>query len=289
MQKMLKLLGVPAHVIDSELKDIRQELDGNKRRLNWKKKAEWVAKDPFLAATILPEAILKPFEWCPTKLVETGFQTEWLRYMDVGYDRNNDRITYPIRDLYGNLAGVSGGAAVSGQYPKYKVYQGQHKDPDSGRMIPSDYGKWFDETYPDYEFHNHHYLWNYDQVYPKMFFGREVNPSIILVEGFKACLWLLQCGFLNTVALMGSSLSDRQASLLQRVQVNIILFLDQDWAGRRATRKIGRKLRTTQQGVFIAQYPYAEECQPDHLSPAEVTASIQGAQTYPQWEKELRQ
>lgn len=288
MQKLLKLLGLPQHVIDAELRDIRQELDDNKKRLKWKKRAEWVSKDPFLAETILPESILKPFEWCPTKLVDLGFQTEWLKYMDIGFDRNNNRITYPIRDLYGNLAGISGGSVIAGQEPKYKVYQGQHKDPETNRMVPSDYGRWFDESYPDYEFHNHHYLWNFDQVYPRLFFGLEKQPCLIVVEGFKACLWLLQCGYLNTVALMGSALSDRQSSLLHRLRVNIVLFLDQDYAGRRATRRIAKKLRTTQQGVFIAQYPYAEDCQPDDLVPVEVAASIAGAQTYPQWEKEQR-
>lgn len=288
MPKMLRLLGVPRHVIDDELKDIRQELDENKKRLGWRKRAELVTKDPFLSDVLLPESILKPFEWCPVKLVEAGFQSEWLKYMDIGFDRSNNRITYPIRDVYGNLAGIAGGAVIAGTYPKYKVYQGGHKDPETGKWVTSDFGQWFDESFPDYTFSNHNYLWNFDQVYPRLFFGREKNPYLILVEGYKAALWVLQCGFLNTVALMGSSLSDRQASLLHRLQVNIVLFLDNDQAGRRATRKIARKLRTTQQGVFIAQYPYADDCQPDGLVPAEVTASIQGAQTYPQWEKETR-
>ena len=282
MQKLLRLLGLPSQVVDAELHDIRDEIEDNKKRLHWKKRAAWAVKDPFLAPTILPEVTLKPYEWCPSKLVECGFDAKWLEYVGVGFDRGNNRITYPIRDLYGNLAGISGGSTFAGQYPKYKVYQGRRKDPQTGRMIPSDYGIWFDEKYPNYEFHNHNYLWNFDQVYPGMFFGKEQN--LIIVEGFKACIWLLQNGFSNTVALMGSSMSDHQCNLLRRLDTNIVLFLDQDDAGRKGTKDIGKSLRKTQ-GVFIAKYPYVDNCQPDNLNAAELATSIQEALSYPVWLK----
>lgn len=286
LPKLLRLLGLPRDVIDLELRDLKHELELNKRRLLWKKKAHWVSADPFLAPTILPEAILKPFEFCPTKLVQEGFDPAWLRYLEVGYDRQNLRITYPIRDIYGNFAGLSGGASIAGQYPKYKVYQGTHVDPQTGQNVPSDYGLWFDEQYPHYSFHNHHYLWNFDSVYPRMFFGTE-EQTLIIVEGFKACLWLLQNGWSNTVALMGSAMSDQQCNLLHRIKARIVLFLDNDVAGRRGTDHIIRRLHRFTTGVLIAHYPYAEneECQPDWLNAAEVTASIQGAQTYPQWRR----
>jgi DNA primase len=286
--KLLKLLGLPSHVVDAETEGLRKELQDNQERLKWKKRKEILTADPFLATTLLPETMLRHYQFIHTKLTDAGFSREWLEYMDVGFDRVNNRITYPIRDLYGHLAGMSGGATIAGQYPKYKVYEGRRKDPNTGRWLTSDYGEWFDEKYPDYEFHNHHYLWNYDSVYPRVFFGRDENPYIIVVEGFKACLWMLQNGYLNTVALMGSSMSDRQCSLIHRLSATVILFLDQDDAGRKGTRQIGRVLRKQQPGVHIAHYPYADECQPDDLGPAEVTAAIQGAITYPQFEKELR-
>lgn len=284
LPKLLRMLNVPSHVIDEELKDIRGELAQNKEALKHKRQAAITTRDPFLAHTILPETLLRPYEWMPTKLVEAGFDPHWLRHMDVGFDKVNNRITYPIRDMYGNLAGMSGGATIAGQYPKYKVYLGRRKDQISQRWIGSDYGPWFDELYPEYKFANHDYLWNFDQVYPRFFFGRDVQ-TLIIVEGFKACLWLLQNGYPNTVALMGSSLSERQCSLLHRLRANVILFLDQDDAGRKGTKNIATTIRKFLTGVFIARYPYAEECQPDDLQPAEVTASIAGSITYPQWLK----
>ena len=284
--KLLKLLGMPSHVVVAETEIIRQGLKDNQERLKWKKRKDWVARDPFLAQTILPEVTLRPYLWCPTKLVDAGFSPEWLQYMEIGFDRVNNRITYPVRDLYGNLAGISGGSVIAGQFPKYKVYKGRWQDPQTKRWIPSDYGQWFDEKYPDYDFHNHHYLWNFDSVYPRLFFGVKADDYLVIVEGFKACLWLLQNGYQNTVALMGSSLSERQSSLLHRLSCNIVLFLDQDDAGRKGTENIARELRLRQQGVFIAQYPYVDDCQPDDLTPAEVAAAISGAQTYSHWMKE---
>ena len=280
---LLRLLGLPRNVIDAELKDLRAVLLENAASLKWKKRAEWLTKDPFLADTVLPETILKPYELCPTKLVDAGFDPAWLQWMDVGFDRNNDRITYPIRDMYGNLAGISGGAAL-GQFPKYKVYQGRKKEYNSDNYIESDYGPWFDELYPNYHFHNHKFLWNFDQVYPRLFFSNDTQ-WLIITEGFKACLWMLQHGWANTVALMGSSMSDHQRNLLHRLKANVLLFLDNDEAGQRGTDKIAKELRKFQPGILIARYPGTEAMQPDDLTPEELSVAITGAYTYPEWKE----
>lgn len=286
LPKLLKQLGVLN--IDEELRDLKDDLEANRRELKWKRQTQWFSGDPFLAPTILPEHLLVPYAFCPLSLTEKGFDPQWLQWMDVGYDRNLKRIIYPIRDMYGNLAGVSGGATYPGQQPKYLVYQGQRRQHDTGKLQPSDYGEWFDEEYPDYLFHNHHYLWNFDSMYPTLFFGQEVQ-TLIIVEGFKACLWLLQHGWRNSVALMGSSMSDRQCSLLNRLQSNLVLFLDDDPPGRKATDWIARRLhRLGFSGVHIARYPSADkDQQPDDLKPDELAAALQGAETYPQWKRRV--
>lgn len=285
LPQLLRGLGLPRNRIDVELRDIRDELKTNKKRVEWNKTARWQTKDPFLAQTILPETLLKPYEFCPISLIQAGFDQQWLQWLDIGFDRFNNRILYPIRDIYGNLAGMSGGTVIAGTQPKYKVYQGCRTDPVTGKKIGSDYGIWFDEQFPNYVFHNHHYIWNFDRVYPRLFFGKEIQDKLIIVEGFKACIWLLQHGWTNTVALMGSSMSDHQRNLIHRLDCEIILFLDNDIAGRDATDDIARKIRHFQPGVLIAQYPTADECQPDDLDPEEITAAIQGAETYPQWKR----
>lgn len=283
LHKLLSGLGLPRNKIEAELKDIRGELEANRQHIEWKKRIRWQKQDPFQADMILPETLLKPYEWCPTNLVQAGFDAAWLQWLDIGFDRANNRVMYPIRDMYGNLAGMSGGAVISGTYPKYKVYQGPHLDPMSGKTVGSDYGPWFDEQYPNYLFKSHNYLWNFDQVYPRLFFGKE-QGTIIICEGFKACMWLLQHGWMNTVALMGSSLSDHQRNLLHRLNVNVILFLDNDEAGQEATDKIAFVIRQFQPGVSIALYP-PETNQPDDLVLEELSGAIQGSQTYPQWKR----
>jgi 5S rRNA maturation endonuclease (ribonuclease M5) len=286
LHKLLHGLGLPRITIEAELKDIRGELEANRKRLEWKKRTQWQARDPFLADPILPETLLKPYEWCPLNLVQAGFDMQWLQWLDIGFDRAHQRVMYPIRDVYGNLAGFSGGAVIAGTHPKYKVYQGQHTDPISGKVVGSDFGIWFDEQYPTYKFSNHHYLWNFDQVYPRLFFGKE-EQTLIIVEGFKACIWLLQHGYSNTVALMGSSLSDHQRNLIHRISARVVLFLDNDQAGQEATDDIAFKIRQFQPGVTIAQYP-ADTKQPDDLVPEELAAAITGSETYPQWKRKHR-
>ena len=225
---------------------------------------------------MLSEAIIDGFNWCPAQLTQAGFSWQWLQYMQIGVDRRNQRITYPIRDIYGNLAGFSGGATMAGQHPKYKVYKGRRRT-DDGIVIPSDYGKWFDDEYPGYEFQNHDYIWNYDRVYPRLAYSKEVE-TLIVVEGFKACIWLLQHGYRNTVALMGSYLSEKQRQLLLRVNANIILFLDNDQPGQEATEKIGSILLRAKPTVWTATYEKQHlGCSPDDLDIHFLRNALNGA------------
>lgn len=296
--KMLSMLGLSKEEVDREVADIRQDLEDNRRRLHWHRRSKWVGKDPMQAQTILPETLLRPFEWCPLKLVEYGFRSEILRDLEVGYDRNLNRIMYPIRDVYGHLAGMVGGASIAGQWPKYKVYTGRTKDPLTGQWRTSDYGEWFDENYPEYEFRNHNHIWNYDRVYPRLFFGKEADQTLIIVEGYKALIWLIQNGYWNTVALMGSSMSDEQYQLLRRLRVNFVLFLDDDDAGIRGTEKIGRRMYKEQPGIHVAQYPQdaamdqadggPSGLQPDDLAPGEIASAICRAKHFPKWQQERR-
>ncbi len=142
---LLRLLNVPDNVIDMETRGIRVELEDNKARLMFKRRSEWKRKDPFQAHTILSPVVLKPYEWCPNKLVEAGFDPRLLENMQIGFDIPNKRITYPVHDIYGNLAGVVGGKTEDWQQPKYKVYLGRQTDA-LGRVTDGDFGSWFPES-----------------------------------------------------------------------------------------------------------------------------------------------
>lgn len=262
LKRLLKLLGAPRDRIDTELSSITPELERVHALKQLKSRNFNYGKDPFKAEVILPEALIGVYDWMPVSLAQRGFDPSLMQDMEIGFDKNNSRITYPLRDVYGNLAGISGGATRKDQFPKYKVYQG-------GRQVgsmwqPGDFGKWFDEQYPGFHCENHRFLWNYDRVFPKVSMSG-ARDTVYVVEGFKACLWMIQSGFRNTVAAMGSYLSEYQQRLIHRLGGDVVLCFDNDEAGRRASQKVGSLLWRPLYGrVKVLRYPTQDNnTQPD--------------------------
>ena len=283
LRLLLQKLNVPASTIDSETKIIQPYLDRQKELFKVEKQNTFSHRDPFRADFTMPESILGVYEVCPMKLVAEGFRQDLLKEMDVGYDRENNRIMYPLRDMYGNLAGFSGGATeLSHQpHPKYRVYQGRRKGLD-GKNLPSDFGTWFDaeDDFRDYKCENHDFLWNFDKVFKRRV--SDPNGSVFVVEGFKACLWMLQAGYKNTVALMGSYISERQQQMLHLLGWPVTLFLDNDQPGIRATEMVGGLLWKPMYGrVNVVPYPEGDfDSQPDDYEEAAVHELISKQKTF---------
>ena len=97
------------------------------------------------------------------------------------------------------------------------------------------------------------------------------SEAVIIVEGFFDCLKVWQSGNDNFVALMGSSLSDEQATLLTGFS-HIILFLDGDEAGRGAAKQIANRLVHSH---FVRVIDLADGAQPDQLSAEELCHLLQ--------------
>lgn len=89
------------------------------------------------------------------------------------------------------------------------------------------------------------------------------EETVIVVEGFFDCLRVHQAGFRPVVALMGSALYDRQRWLLRERFRRIILMLDGDQAGRRASAMIAARLASCGPVRVVA---LAAGAQPDQLS-----------------------
>ena len=171
----------------------------------------------------LPEKLLGVFDYCPMELIDSGFDPEVLESNDVGYDQNRRRIVYPVRDISGNLVGLVGRNSTT-RGGKYKVYTNEL----------TEYG------IQNYGFRKGDYLWRGDKVKTLL---RKTRGPLYVVEGFKAALWLVQSGIEQVVALMGSSMSESQKkSMLSMGPKKIVLVLDGDTAGRRASRKIADQL-----------------------------------------------
>ena len=87
------------------------------------------------------------------------------------------------------------------------------------------------------------------------------ESSVVVVEGFFDCLKVHQAGIRSVVALMGTALyPSQQIALLERFQ-RVILMLDGDTPGQRATITIASRLRS-RCSVEVIQLPAA---QPDQL------------------------
>lgn len=214
----------------------------------------------------LPEAILGLYEQCPLNLLNAGFDEGLLWAHDVGFDDTTQRITFPIRDLNGKLAGISGRDITGTAHERYKVYR---------KEIEA-------LGYPRYALEKSHYIWRWDRVYPRVY-GEPGPNTIYLTEGFKACLWLVQHGYENTLALMGSALSEVQQAFLERLGGTVVLCLDNNRAGLKATYRIGYRLRGVR--VLVMRYP-AEVQQPDGLSPEDLHVSINEASAFHTWRRE---
>jgi DNA primase len=225
-------------------------------------------RDIFKNHMPIKERILGIFDYCPTHLVDSGFDKKVLRAHDIGFDKEALRITFPIRSHLGVLMGISGRTVIN-EIPRYKIY----KEKDLLR---------FSEEYKGYDFNKKYFLWNMHNVYPRAF--HEDLDRIVVVEGFKAALWMIQHGFPETVALMGTYMSEMQQALLQRLSADIYILLDNTREGEEGVYQAGKILRRTNR-VWVCLYP--DRCedgdQPDDLTKEELTRSVKESVNFNRW------
>ena len=232
----------------------------------------------------LPEAMLGLFEKCPVHMVDPDaaldldpddpvvFDENILQKYDIGFDEMHSRITFPIRDLAGGLIGISG-RTVNNSYPRYKVYDTEYVDLGYAARGPARKGT---------------VLWNAHRVYPSVFFGSP-DQFVLVVEGFRGCLWAIEAGVKNTVALLGSSLSKQQRWILERMGCRVYLMLDNDDAGRRALRgseENGQKrpgiAEQLVRSLDVSIVEYSGK-QPTKLTQEQLCAAVNNATDYYTW------
>lgn len=155
----------------------------------------------------------------------------------LGYDEEQERITIPVFDERKRLRFIIKRGIRKNQRPKY--------------LNPSDSvakSLLFGSCNLDY-----------DLVH---------SDGLIVVEGPLDCIKLHQHGFRNTVAILGSTISDKQRQLIAKLRPKrIILFLDRDAAGAGGLLKASLLLNRYQikvplypKGKFDPATLTAEEC-----------------------------
>jgi len=128
------------------------------------------------------------------------------------YDEFRDRVVFPICDERGRTVAFGGRILPDSSLPQNAKYYNSRESvvfPKS-RLV---YGL----------------NWARDAI--------KAAGSAIVVEGYADCVKLHQAGFGNTLATLGTSLTETQVSVMKRFSPRIVLLYDGDDAGVRAAKR----------------------------------------------------
>lgn len=139
------------------------------------------------------------------------------------YDTFRHRLIFPIRDMMNRVIGFGG--RTMGDDPAKYLNSPQSILFDKSRCL---YG-----------------LWLAKQAIVE-------SGKVIAVEGYTDCIMASQFGFANTVATMGTAMTDQHMQLLKRYADEVILVFDSDEAGQRAADRAIEVALMTNLNVRIA-------------------------------------
>lgn len=133
-------------------------------------------------------------------------------------DRFFDRIMFPLRDEAGICVAFSG-----------RLYRANNDEQQA---------KYLNSPETDI-FHKNNFLFNFDLARSSI---RKQN-EVILCEGFMDVIAIYQTGLSHAVASMGTSFTENQIKILQKVTKKVVLAYDGDKAGVQATDRAISLLR----------------------------------------------
>ena len=143
------------------------------------------------------------------ELLEAGLVKEADGKPGTYYDRFRNRLMFPIRDAAGKVVAFTGRTLAADEQAKYL-------------------------NSPETElFHKSDVLFGLDRAKDAI----RARGFTMLVEGQLDVLHAHQAGFANAVALSGTALTDRHLALMKRFSDNLMLVLDADPAGLKATAR----------------------------------------------------
>lgn len=122
------------------------------------------------------------------------------------YDRFRGRIMFPIFDIRGNIIAF-GGRVIDSSMPKYM---------NSPETIV------FNKR---------------DNLYSLNFAKNSEQKSLIIVEGYMDVISLHQSGIINTVASLGTALTEKQGRLLKKYAQEVVISFDSDSSGQAAAMR----------------------------------------------------
>lgn len=144
------------------------------------------------------------------------------------FDRFSDRVMFPIIDLRGNVIAF-GGRIMSDIKPKYLNT--------SDTLV-------FNKS---------------RNLFAMQFAKNKAQGRLILVEGYMDVIALHQAGFENTVATLGTALTQEQAMMIKRYCDEVVICYDADEAGQKATARAIQILRPTGLRIKIVTVPSGKD------------------------------
>ena len=126
---------------------------------------------------------------------------------DNFYDRFRNRIIFPIRDIRNRVVGFGGRVINTEDQPKYL------NSPETP------------------VFHKGGLLYNFSKIRPNI----KSNDNLIVVEGYMDVVSLASKGLHNSVAPLGTALTETQLNLLWKETDSPIICFDGDKAGKQAS------------------------------------------------------
>ena len=189
----------------------------------------------YLAARGLEEQVLREFEvgyspkaWDRMLIGagQQGFRPEELAAAGLAqrgrgggvYDRFRGRIMFPLADFRGQVLGFGARGMSESQQPKYL------------------------NTSENDVYHKGRQLFGIHLARA----AAAKSGRIVVVEGYTDVLALHQAGIRESVAIMGTALTQEQLALLGRAAPRVVLALDADRSGQEAMLRVARATEDTQ-------------------------------------------
>ena len=158
---------------------------------------------------------MRGFEPAQEYMASRGFGQQISEEWRIGYDYLSDRVTIPVFNHEGNLVGFKGRAWRENTIPKY--------------MIMGDYGT--QQRYGFQPYQKSKYVFGLNII------RNHYNSDVVIVEGELNAIAMHQRDY-SALGIAGSEFSQTQCDLIKMYCDSVILYLDNDKAGEKGTKKV---------------------------------------------------
>ena len=138
------------------------------------------------------------------------------------YDRFRNRIMFPLNTSVGQTVGFSGRIFETTESSEQKTSGTQQAEP--AKYINTPQTSLYDKS---------RILYGFDRAKTEI----RKKDNCILVEGQMDVIMSHQAGFINTVAVSGTALTEEHLKMIKRLTNNLIFAFDKDEAGFRASKR----------------------------------------------------